>query len=240
MALSPNDIAQLAYNAGFRGSALRMAVAVALAESNGNPNAYNPETAAGTKRGHGSRGLWQIYGTAHPEYDNDQSFNPVTNAQAAFAVYKEAGNSFRPWSTYNNGSAFKISQNLNLDIPTSQIDVTSTIGGGPALLAGASGAASGIVGQPIVTGVETTAGGVGQALQSGGFHISILPTSVEEALSSIASDPEGVKKSIAFGLIGALLLVIGLIMLVYQMTPQRVKDFAGEAAILAATGKPPA
>lgn len=239
MALSPNQIAQLAYNAGFRGSALRMAVAVALAESAGNPNAYNPELAAGTRQGHGSRGLWQIYGSAHPEYDNDQSFNPVTNAQAAFAVYREAGNSFRPWSTYNNGSAFKISQNLNLDIPTSQINVVSAIGGGPALLAGMGGTASGVIGQQVAGGAEIAAGGIGQALQSGGFHISILPPAVEEALSSIASDPEGVKKSIAFGVIGGLLLVIGLIMLIYQMTPQTAKNLAGEAAILAATGKTP-
>src|SRR5512143_4150773 len=119
--LNPSQIAQLAYNAGFRGSALRMAVAVALAESGGNTNAYNPETAAGTAPNHGSRGLWQIYGTAHPQYDNQNAFDPQVNAQAAYQVYREAGNRFTPWSTYNNGSAYSISQNLNLDIPTGQI-----------------------------------------------------------------------------------------------------------------------
>lgn len=119
--LNPSQIAQLAYNAGFRGSALRMAVAVAMAESGGNTNAYNPEAAAGTAPNHGSRGLWQIYGTAHPQYDSSQAFDPAVNAQAAYQVYREAGNRFTPWSTYNNGSAYAISQSLNLDIPTGTI-----------------------------------------------------------------------------------------------------------------------
>jgi len=101
--LSAQQIAQLAYNAGFRGAALNTAVEIALAESGGNTQAYNPELSAGTANGSGSRGLWQIYGTAHPEYNNDGAFNPQTNAQAAFKVYQEAGNRFTPWSTYNLG-----------------------------------------------------------------------------------------------------------------------------------------
>lgn len=101
--LTPQQIAQYAYNAGFRGDALNQAVAIALAESGGNPQAYNPETAAGTKTGSGSRGLWQIYGTAHPEYNNSKTFDPQVNANAAFKVFKEAGNRFTPWSTWNNG-----------------------------------------------------------------------------------------------------------------------------------------
>jgi hypothetical protein len=103
-ALSVAQIKQLAYNAGFRGDALNTAVAIALAESSGNPQAYNPELAAGTKTGSGSRGLWQIYGTAHPWANGSQAFDPVFNAQAAYKVYAEAGNRFTPWSTYNNGS----------------------------------------------------------------------------------------------------------------------------------------
>jgi len=105
MILSPAQIAQYAYKAGFRGDALNVAVAVALAESGGNTNAYNPEAAAGTRPGSGSRGLWQIYGTAHPEYNNDSAFDPAINAQAAFKVYREAGNRFTPWSTFNQGMA---------------------------------------------------------------------------------------------------------------------------------------
>lgn len=100
---TPQQIAQFAYNAGFRGAALNQAVAIALAESGGRNDAYNPETAAGTQTGSGSRGLWQIYGTAHPEYNNSQAFDPQVNANAAYKVFLEAGRSFRPWSTYNAG-----------------------------------------------------------------------------------------------------------------------------------------
>lgn len=103
--LNSAQIAQLAYKAGFRGDALNIAVAVALAESGGNTNAYNPEIAAGTPTGSGSRGLWQIYGAAHPEYNNDSAFDPQINAQAAYKVFREAGNRFTPWSTYNAGLA---------------------------------------------------------------------------------------------------------------------------------------
>lgn len=105
MILDGLQIAKLAYQAGFRGEALNTAVAVALAESGGNTQAYNPEIAAGTPQGSGSRGLWQIYGSAHPQYNNDSAFDPRVNAQAAFQVYREAGNRFTPWSTFNAGMA---------------------------------------------------------------------------------------------------------------------------------------
>lgn len=103
--LSDMQIAQLAYNAGFRGKDLNTAVAIALAESGGNTDAYNPEAAAGTAQGSGSRGLWQIYGTAHPKYNNSSAFDPRINAQAAYEVYRQSGGHFTPWSTYNLGWA---------------------------------------------------------------------------------------------------------------------------------------
>ncbi len=105
MILNSSQIAKLAYQAGFRGDALNIAVAIALAESGGNTAAYNPETAAGTPPGSGSRGLWQIYGVAHPEFNNESAFDPTINAKAADKVFIEAGNRFTPWSTYNAGLA---------------------------------------------------------------------------------------------------------------------------------------
>lgn len=106
--LSPQQIAQVAYNAGFRGADLVKAVAIAIAESGGNTQAYNPELSAGTKSGSGSRGLWQIYGTAHPQYNNSTMFDAQANANAAYQVYREAGNRFTPWSTWNLGMASQI------------------------------------------------------------------------------------------------------------------------------------
>lgn len=98
--LSASQIATYAQNAGFSGVDLVTAVAIALAESGGNPQAYNPETKAGAAPGQGSYGLWQIYLTAHPEDAGSNLYDPQTNANEAYAIYAAAGGSFRAWSTF--------------------------------------------------------------------------------------------------------------------------------------------
>lgn len=115
-----NDIVTVARNAGFTGQDLVIAVAVALAESSGNPKAYNPETEAGAPEGRGSYGLWQIYRNAHPEFDGMDLYDPQTNANAAFAIYSVAGNSFRPWSTFKNGA-----YQAHLDSAQNQVGVSA-------------------------------------------------------------------------------------------------------------------
>jgi hypothetical protein len=100
--LSFADLEALAENAGFTGAAAIVAAAIALAESSGNPIAYNPELAAGAPQGKGSYGLWQIYLHAHPEFEGLNLYDPQTNANAAFKVYNDARGSFTPWSTFNS------------------------------------------------------------------------------------------------------------------------------------------
>lgn len=97
--LSASQIQTYASNAGFDGDDLAIAVAIAQAESSGNPKALNSSDPQG------SYGLWQINLAAHPEYSSDptQLYDPQTNANAAYAVYTNA-NGFSPWSTYNNGA----------------------------------------------------------------------------------------------------------------------------------------
>lgn len=99
--LSASQIAALASSAGFQGEDLITAVAIALAESGGDPNAHGDLTLPGS----GSYGLWQIYAHSHPEFGPDftQLYDPQTNANAAFSVYSAAGNSFTPWSTFKGG-----------------------------------------------------------------------------------------------------------------------------------------
>jgi Lysozyme like domain len=99
--LSAVAIAGYASAAGFSGDDLVTAVAVALAESGGDPNAHGDLTLPGS----GSYGLWQIYAHAHPELGPDftQLYDPAVNAAAAFSVYSAAGNSFSPWSTFKGG-----------------------------------------------------------------------------------------------------------------------------------------
>lgn len=104
--LTPAQIAYYAQTAGFDGDDLNIAVAIALAESSGNPNVYNPETAAapgGTPPGQGSYGLWQIYLKAHPEFAADNLYDPQTNANDAYEIYSKAGG-FHDWVTYNSGA----------------------------------------------------------------------------------------------------------------------------------------
>jgi hypothetical protein len=97
--LSASEIAGYAQNAGFSGSDLTMAVAVALAESSGNPAAHGDLAITPG----GSVGLWQINLKYHPEFNGQDLTDPQTNANAAYAIYHKAGNRFTDWSTYNDG-----------------------------------------------------------------------------------------------------------------------------------------
>lgn len=101
--LTAAQIAYYAQAAGFTGQDLVTAVAIALAESSGNANAYNPESGAGAPAGQGSYGLWQIFLAAHPEYAGANLYDPQTNANAAYAIYSAAGG-FSPWATFNSSA----------------------------------------------------------------------------------------------------------------------------------------
>lgn len=105
--LSVEQLIKVAQQAGFSGDALVTAVAVAMAESGGNIKAHN--TNSGT--GDNSYSLWQInmLGGMGPSRrkqfglkSNDDLFNPVTNAKAAYAL-SGGGKSFKPWTTYTKG-----------------------------------------------------------------------------------------------------------------------------------------
>lgn len=104
--LTPEQIAEHAYKAGFRGDALATAVAVAMAESHGNTNAHN------AKPPDNSYGLWQVnmLGSMGParrrEFgldSNDDLFNADENAKAAYAISNH-GKDFSPWTTYTGGA----------------------------------------------------------------------------------------------------------------------------------------
>lgn len=101
--LTAAQIAAYARTAGFSDGDLTIAVAVALAESGGKVSAHG-DTGIGS--GTGSFGLWQIYSDAHPEYGPDftKLYDPQANANAAFAIFTAAGDSFAPWSTFNSGA----------------------------------------------------------------------------------------------------------------------------------------
>jgi Lysozyme like domain len=109
--LTDSQLVELLKAVGFKGKALKTAWAVAKAESNGRPFAFN----GNTKTGDSSFGIFQInmLGTLGPDrrdkYDLDFNaylFNPVMNAQIVYRMTK-AGTDWSSWSSYNKGAIYK-------------------------------------------------------------------------------------------------------------------------------------
>lgn len=96
--LTARQIAEPAHNAGFTGTQLVVAVAIALAESGGNTLATHTNT-----NGSKDYGLWQI-NSVHADLLRSYTWsNPQDNAIMAHRVFADAGNKFTPWSTYKSG-----------------------------------------------------------------------------------------------------------------------------------------
>lgn len=84
------DLANYAYWGGFRGKTLNEAIAVALAESAGDPRAVNVN-----RNKSRDIGLWQINTSAHKWAPEKSLYDPYYNAHAAFKIYKSSG--WRAW-----------------------------------------------------------------------------------------------------------------------------------------------
>lgn len=95
---SAGQLAKLAKDAGFTGQGLINAVAVALAESSGFTRALLVNENC-TR----DRGLWQINDYWHPEVGEQQAFDPVQNAKAAYEISSQ-GAAWDQWSTWENGA----------------------------------------------------------------------------------------------------------------------------------------
>lgn len=98
--LSASQIADVMRKAGWPESAIPVGVAVAFAESGGNPRAVN----RANRNGSSDYGLFQINSVHGSLLNEGDRYDPVANARMALKVYKGAGNSWKPWSTYNSGS----------------------------------------------------------------------------------------------------------------------------------------
>lgn len=98
-------IVDAARDAGFTGENLIIAVAVALAESGGDPRAVSPPNTVGKAAGSRDHGLWQINDYYH-SFDKVLIYNAEYNAKQAFRIFTAGPprNSWNPWSTYRNGA----------------------------------------------------------------------------------------------------------------------------------------
>lgn len=95
-ALSMNQVASLWKQNGGSSSSCPTAVAVAWAESRGNPGA------TGRNPGSYDRGLWQINSKWHPDVSDSCAYNAACNARNAVRI-SSGGSRWSPWATYNNG-----------------------------------------------------------------------------------------------------------------------------------------
>jgi hypothetical protein len=113
--LTAAQVAQWAVQGGFGGlvtevtgaasgeDTVTVATAIGLAESSGNPDVTHHNA-----DGSVDYGVWQINDKAHePLFVQFPQWWTVTNADMAFQVYQEAGNSFKPWTTFTSG-AYKL------------------------------------------------------------------------------------------------------------------------------------
>jgi hypothetical protein len=128
------ELQTLASSAGFTGSDVNIAAAVALAESGGNSRSYNP---VGKDD---SYGLWQINmkGSLGPDRrkkfgitSNAALFEPAVNARAAKMIHDSSG--WGAWTTYTRGTYKKFlkgdSSPTSADSTVQNADDGSLVGG---------------------------------------------------------------------------------------------------------------
>jgi hypothetical protein len=129
------DLMSILRQAGFTGNGLKMAYAIAMAESGGSAKAHNGNASTGDN----SYGLFQInmLGAMGPERrkqyglsSNDDLYDPLTNAKIAYKMSK-GGTSWGPWSTYGSG-AYKqyYGGTFNPDVGVAAGGVAGSSGGG--------------------------------------------------------------------------------------------------------------
>ena len=109
--LTDSELVELLKAVGFKGEGLKTAWAVAKAESNGRPLAFNGNVSTGDS----SYGVYQInmlqdLGPDRREKfnldHNADLFNPVVNAKIAFHMTK-GGKDWSSWSSYKKGATNK-------------------------------------------------------------------------------------------------------------------------------------
>lgn len=97
-----------AKHAGFTGTDLLIAVAVAGAESGWNPTATNLNTDGST-----DYGMWQINSVHADLLASGDWRDPFANAAMAHRVWSDAGGSWAPWTTFVSGAyRFKMADAL--------------------------------------------------------------------------------------------------------------------------------
>jgi hypothetical protein len=97
-------LAVAAAQAGFTGEGLRVAVAVGLAESGGNPTASGPNPPTpGCPAGSTDRGAWQLNTCYHPEVADGCADDLACAARETYRI-SAGGSDWSAWTTYISGA----------------------------------------------------------------------------------------------------------------------------------------
>ena len=94
----------LCYHVGWRGKALREAVALMCAESARYTEAYHENLDEDGEVDSTDWGLFQINDKWHPDFEMPAGFNAIYNAEYAHQMWKDHGKSFKAWAAYNSGA----------------------------------------------------------------------------------------------------------------------------------------
>jgi len=216
--LTPQQIAGYASAAGFSGTGLQWAVAVALAESGGRTDAVGQNT---DKHKSVDRGLWQINSYWHPEVTAAATFDPRQAAAAAFRISK-GGTDWSPWVTAKNGAALAQLGRASLAAaaPTSAGGTAQNVGL-EQLIPGAVGGLSGLfatlpgtadaLGDSPLAGSGGVVGGVTDSIVSIGKAMSVFASGYLAYLEWITQPHNWVR--ITYVVLGGAGAVAGLVML---------------------------
>lgn len=116
--LSPSGIAGAASAAGFTGSDLVTAVAIALAESSGETGVIGPLPSGKNTDGTSDYGLFQINSSHTALLSQGNWKDPIANAKMAYSLYVSRGRTFKDWVSYTSGTYL-------LHMPAAQIGVNT-------------------------------------------------------------------------------------------------------------------
>jgi hypothetical protein len=195
------DLYSLAIAQGLTPARARVAAAVGMAESGGDPNAHNTNAATGDN----SYGLWQInmLGKLAPERlvlfgikSNDQLFDPQTNARA-MRILSANGADFSPWSAYKS-DAYKEFLNVPVTDQTKDPLWKSILNGAIGGVVPGYGARDLI---PGVGGITDTAQGIGSAVET-----------LNKTASWLSNSENWVRVGYVVG--GGAMILVGLVMMV--------------------------
>ena len=91
-----DQVAQIAYNAGFRGDGLVKVIAIGWAESSFIPDNFNIHNNTPPSR---DRGLWEINDFYHKEVSDACAYEPACAAGQVYQISK-GGTDWHEWTTY--------------------------------------------------------------------------------------------------------------------------------------------